>query len=147
MMVENNGEGSAVVERIWWEYENERLVNTGSKSINLGIRASRTTKPKAVLLMKKLIEDGSILLYDSDTVEELASFIEEKGKFFGKDKPDDCVSALYWAIYVINMNIFDESFTFIEKDYEEDCWGILSDIEETVDNWDFSWLDKSNLRD
>jgi len=147
LMVENNGEGSAVIERIWWEYENEGLVNTGAKTINLGIRASRTTKPKAILLMKKLIEDGSVALYDSDTIEELASFIEENGKFFGKDKPDDCVSALYWAIYVLNMNVFDESFTFVEKKEEDDCWGILSDIEDTVENWDWSWLDKGSLID
>jgi len=147
LMVENNGEGSAVIERIWWEYENEGLVNTGAKSINLGIRASRTTKPKAILLMKKLIEDGSVVLYDSDTIEELASFIEENGKFFGKDKPDDCVSALYWAIYVLNMNVFDETFTFVEKVEKDDCWGILSDIEDSVDSWDWSWLDSSSLTD
>jgi hypothetical protein len=146
IMCENNGEGSAVIQRIWWEHENENLVNTGMKTANLGIRATKTTKPRAVLLMKKLIEDGSIILVDRETIEELGSFIEEKGKFFGKDKPDDCVCALYWGSYILEMNIFDESFSFEKKkDSEEEIWGILSDIEDNVEDW--SWVTNSSLYD
>ena len=137
IMCENNGEGSAVIQRLWWEIENENLINTGNKATKLGIRSSRVTKPRAVLLMKKIIEDGSIKLIDKNTIEELASFIEEKNKYFGKDKPDDCVSALYWGIYLLEMNILDDDFEFRERDETEDIWGILEDVK-VEENWD--WL-------
>jgi len=140
IMVENNAEGAAVVNRIWWEYENENLVNTGSKTVDLGIRAKRNTKPRAVLLMKKLIEDYSLRLVDKTTLDQLTTFIEKKNKFFGKDMDDDLISALYWACYILEMDIWDESFEFVKADKEDDdeVWGILSDIEESVEDW--SWL-------
>lgn len=144
IMCENNGEGSAVIQRIWWELENENLVNSGSKEVNLGVRASRATKPRAILLWKKLTEDGSMIYHDRTTVEQFGSFIEEKGKFFGKDKPDDLVSACYWAVYLFEMNILDETYGF-KKDETEDAevWGVLADIEHDVDDW--SWLTDTDV--
>ena len=144
IIVENNGEGSAVVQRLWWELENENLVNTGSKATGLGVRATKNTKPKAVLLMKKLMEDGSIKLNDKNTIEQLSTFIEEGNKFFGKDKPDDLVSALYWSIYIFEMDVLDESMGFIiKKDDEDDAWGMLSDVEKIEEDW--SWLNNSDV--
>ena len=146
IMIENNGEGSAVVSRLWWDFENEGLVNTGSKTVNLGVRSTRSSKQKSVLLMKKLIEDGSIKLVDRNTIEELASFVEEKGKFFGKGRNDDCVSALYWALYILEMGILDTSYKFAENMNHDDAWGILSDVE--IDEFwedDFSWLDNTSV--
>jgi hypothetical protein len=146
IMCENNGEGSAVISQLWWTFENENLVNSGSKEKSLGIRSQKDTKPKAVLLMKKLIEDGSVTLKDKETIEQLGSFIEEKNKFFGKDKPDDLVCALFWGTYLFNMNILDEDWQFKEGKMDEtDAWGILSDIEEDIDDW--TWLTKSTLFD
>lgn len=147
IMCENNGEGSAVITRLWWEYENENLINTGSKTTNLGIRALTGTKSKAVLLMKKLIEDWSVIIHHRETIEELGSFIEENGRFFGKDKPDDLVSALYWALYFLEMDILDEKYEFRKGDVEEDAWGVLSDINDKADA-DWSWLtDTGRLMD
>lgn len=142
IMVENNSEGSAVVRRLWWEHENENLVNSGSKEAALGIRATRASKPKAVLLMKKIIEDGCLRIYHNKTLNELGSFIEEKGKFFGKDQNDDLVSSLYWACYIFEMDVLDESFEFVKKE-NDDAWGILSDIDEMIEE-DWSWLTNSS---
>lgn len=144
IMCENNGEGAAVITQLWNTFENENLVNSGSKIKSLGIRAQKDTKPKAVLLMKKLIEDGSIRLRDRETIEQLGSFIEENNKFFGKDKPDDLVSALYWGGYIFNMNILEDDWKFKDGHMDEtDAWGILSDIEDDIDDW--SWLTKSTI--
>jgi hypothetical protein len=144
IMCENNGEGAAVISQLWWTFENENLVNSGSKEKSLGVRSQKDTKPKAVLLMKKLIEDGSVRLIDKETIEELGSFIEEKNKFFGKDKPDDLVCALFWATYIFQMNIIDDDWKFKDGQMDEnDAWGILSDIEDDIDDW--SWLTKSSL--
>lgn len=144
IMVENNSEGAAVVNRLWWEHENENLVNTGSKAVNLGVRATKATKPKAVLLMKKLIEDRSLKIIDRETLEELTTFVEEGNKFFGKDKADDAISALYWACYILEMNVLDESFEFEEKQ-GDDGWGILTDINNQADDW--SWLYERSFSD
>ena len=144
IMVESNGEGSAVVNRLWWELENENLINTGVKEKDLGIRATKSRKQKAILLMKKLIEDYSLELVDKETIEQLTSFVEEKEKFFGKDKPDDRVSALYWACYILEMDILDETYKF-KANKEDDSWGILSDVNTDTDDW--SWLRSSNFID
>jgi len=148
ILCENNGEGAAVIGQLWWHFENENLVNSGSKTASLGIRSNKNTKPKAVLLMKKLIEDGSIELYDRETIEQLGSYIEEEGKFFGKDKDDDMVDALFWACYIYEMNIFDDDWKFKNdkiKEEDDDSWGILSDIEDDIDDW--TWLTNSSVFD
>ena len=146
ILIENNGEGSAVVNRVWWTHENESLVNSGSKEKKLGIRSTggekKGTKPKAALLMKKLIEDGSLKLVDDLTLRELGSFIEERGRFFGKDTHDDLVHALFWACYLFEMKILDETYTFEKTMDDEDAWGILTDFDEIVEDW--SWLEGSN---
>jgi hypothetical protein len=150
IMCENNAEGAAVVNRLWGEYENENLVNTGSKIINLGIRATKKSKPRAVLLMKKLIEDGCLDLFDKETIHCLGSFVEENGKFFGKNLPDDLVSALYWAVYFTEMSVLSEEYTLLnmsEKEpesTEDEIWGIISDIEDKVVDW--NWLNSDSLR-
>jgi hypothetical protein len=146
LMVENNGEGSAVVSRIWWDHEYEGLVNSGSKTKNLGIRSTggerKGTKPKAALLMKKLIEDGSLRIVDRRTLKELGSFIEENGRFFGKDTADDLVCALFWAVYFLEMKILEDSYKFEGDTIPEDAWGILSDVNEVFDDW--TWLDSGS---
>ena len=154
ILCENNGEGNAVVQRLWWEYENENLVNSGSKMNSLGIRSTgnrsahggvKGTKTKAVLLMKKIIEDGSLEINDEPTLKELGSFIEENDKFFGKDTPDDLVSALYWGCFIFEMKVLDESYKFTQKE-GDDVWGILADIEDMV-NEDWEWLNDASLVD
>jgi hypothetical protein len=148
IMCENNSEGAAIVSRLWWEHENPNLVNSGSKNVDLGIRAKRTTKPKAVLLMKKLVEDHAIKLIDKETLNQLTTFIEiSDNKFSGKDMPDDLVSALYWACYVFEMNVFSEGYELKRYGEDEgedtDIWGILGDIEEDVENW--NWMKDIDL--
>lgn len=152
IMVENNAEGSAVVNGLWWDLENERLVNTGNKTKDLGIRANRNTKPRAVMLMKKLIENENLILTDYETLKELSGFIEQSNKFFGKDYYDDLVSALYWACFFFEMkdiidideSAYEEEMFNLFKDNEEteddEIWGVLSDIEDSIEDADWSWM-------
>jgi len=135
IMVENNAEGSAIVNRLWWDFENENLINTGSKAVNLGIRATTKTKPQAVLMMKKLIEDGDLTLVDQETINQLADFIEDNNTFKGKDTYDDCVSALYWACYYPLMNQEEESFEFKKDESEDEGWGIITDNDIQENTW------------
>jgi len=109
IMVENNGEGAPVVQRLWWEYENQNLINTGGREKDLGVRATNRSKTMAVLLMKKLLEDENIQLVDPRTIEQLSDFQDlGNGKFGGVNIADDLVSGLYWAIYILEQEVFDE---------------------------------------
>jgi len=135
LMVENNAEGSTIVSRIWWDFEYENLVNESSKSTGLGIRATKKTKPKAVLLMKKLIEDHYLILYDKKTINELVTFVETGSSFKGKDgADDDLVSALYWSCYITEFDIFDEDIS-INTNIDDEGWGILSDVDTSIEEW------------
>jgi hypothetical protein len=108
-----------------------KLVNDSLKqSSELGIRATTRSKPKAVLLMKKLIEDDELLIKDELTIRELSTFVEEGGKFKGKDTNDDTVSALYWGVYILEMGIIDDiKITTMEGSVDTEAWGILSDVD------------------
>jgi hypothetical protein len=143
ILVENNAEGSTVVNHLWWELENARLINSiTNKPGELGIRATKSTKPKAVLLMKKLIEENLLEVTDDETTKELCAFIEDNGKFHGEDYPDDLVSALYWATWIFEMKILDDEATVRRaksKEEEEEGWGILADVE-TAPEEDWLWL-------
>lgn len=131
ILLENNYDGSTVINKLWWDYEYENLVNESQKSTGLGIRATQKTKPIAVLAMKKLIENGDIELVDEETILQLTSFIDlGNNKFTGKDLPDDLVDALYWACYVTEMDVLDEDASVDDNIEEEDGWGILSDVED-----------------
>jgi hypothetical protein len=147
IMVENNSEGSVIVNQLWWEYENESLVNEGSKIAKLGVRATTKTKPKAVMLMKKLVEDEAIEIIDKNTLTQFTDFQDlGNNRFACKNMHDDLVSSLYWAIYFFELNILSEDFkmhkglfdTVGEEDEELDGWGLLGDVENEEESWD--WL-------
>lgn len=141
IMVENNGEGAPVVQRLWWEYENENLINTGSKERDLGIRATTKTKTLAVLLMKKLLEDANVEIVDPRTVEQLADFQDlGNNRYGGVNIADDLVSGLYWALFALEQEIFDESYQFTPEESGDDAWGLLSDFGGDEMNEDWSWL-------
>jgi len=138
IMVENNSDGAAVVSQLWWELENDNLVNTGGKEKDLGIRATRLTKPKAVLFMKKLIEDGMLLLKDSNTITELNDFIDKgNGKYAANNYHDDTVSALYWACYLFQMKDLIDDVNFMTKNDDDDGWGI---IDSNINNDEFDFI-------
>lgn len=140
LMIENNGEGSVIVNQIWWEFENESLVNTGGKIKDLGIRATTKTKPAAVIFMKKLIEGGMLEINDNDTITQLTDF-EDLGnnRFACSNMHDDLISALYWGCYGLELNIYDTKYQFQEdEEEEEDGWGIISDTSMEKEDW--SWV-------
>lgn len=140
MMVENNGEGSAVIQHIWYTFENQNLYNTSNNNAGLGVRSNNNTKTKAVLLMKKLLEEKQLFINDYDTYKQLATFIEAASgnKFYGQDKAaDDLVAALWWACYSLDLDIWDEDVNIIDiNNTDDEAWGILSDIDDyTEETW------------
>ena len=137
VLIENNAEGAGVVNRLWWDLEYENMYNSGGKTKDLGIRATKTTKPRAVLLMKKLVEDYSLVVIDKPTIDQLADFAEQNQKFGCVNLNDDLVSALYWGCHMLTTEWLPETFEFAPKDEPDDAWGILTDSEPAED---WSWV-------
>jgi hypothetical protein len=142
LLIENNAEGAGVVNKVWWDLEYMNMYNSGGKTKDLGIRATKTTKPRSVLLMKKLIEDYSLALVDKTTIDQLADFSEQNDKFGCINLNDDLISALYWACYILNTEWLPETFEFDNKPESDDVWGILTD---TSPNEDWSWLSDRSI--
>lgn len=110
MMIENNAEGGETANVIWYEYENENILNCDAKGI--GIRSTKKSKLAANLLIKRYIEAGWLELLDKDTVMELSRYIEVSGlsqifRAETRTTHDDCVTALLWGMYFITTEFFD----------------------------------------
>jgi len=141
IMVENNAEGNTVVSELHWRFENTGLVNTGSKISNLGIRSTHKTKPRAVILMKKLLEGKLLKINDKRTAQQLTDFIDKgNNRFKCENLHDDLVDGLFWGTYLFKMNILGEEINFQkDQDDEEIAWGVLSDISNEPEE-DWSWI-------
>jgi hypothetical protein len=143
LLIENNAEGAGVVNRVWWDLEYMNMYSSGGKNKDLGIRATKTTKPRSILLMKKLLEDYSLSLVDKTTIDQLADFSEQNGKFGCTNLNDDLVSALYWACHILNTEWLPETFEFSNNNNDgDDVWGVLTDVEPAED---WSWLNDRSM--
>ena len=100
-MVESNDVGEATCDAIWYEYENENLMNCDKKG--LGIRSTKSTKKYANLLLKRYMESGWMKLVDERTLYELSRYEEIRPNVFGAGRKDhdDCVTSLLWSLYYV----------------------------------------------
>lgn len=108
MMVENDGVGQALTNAIFYNHENENLINLDPKG--LGINANKKTKSEACTNLKKYVEEKWLKIRDQTTLYELSRFIEIRKNIFQcqeKDGHDDTVSALYWAVYYLKTPYYD----------------------------------------
>jgi len=93
--------------------------------------------------MKKLLEDYSLSLVDKTTIDQLADFSEQNGKFGCTNLNDDLVSALYWACHILNTEWLPETFEFSNNNNDgDDVWGVLTDVEPAED---WSWLNDRSM--
>lgn len=108
MMVENDGVGQALTNTIFYNHENENLINLDPKG--LGINANKKTKSEACTNLKKYVEEKWLKIHDQTTLYELSRFIEIRKNVFQcqeKDGHDDTVSGLYWAVYYLKTPYYD----------------------------------------
>jgi len=135
LLAESNGEGSALVHRLWYELEYENMLHDRASNRapnSIGMRATVKNKPQLVLFMKRLLESGKLHLCDKDTIEQLATFIEYGQSFRGKDNsPDDCVSALYWGTWFFKMDVLDKVMSMANEplmlDEDSELWTVMTD--------------------
>lgn len=108
MMVESNDIGELVCDKIFYEYECDRLINFDKNG--LGIRATKKTKLAGVLLLKKYIENGWFQINDMKTLYELSRFEEKTpGSYsaIGQNEHDDTISGCIWGLYYLISGFYD----------------------------------------
>lgn len=108
MMVESNDIGELVVNKIWYDYECDRILNCDKNG--LGIRATRKSKLAGNLLLKRYMENGWLEIVDDKTLYELSRYEEVSPNVFhaaGQNEHDDTVTSLIWALYYMTTVYYD----------------------------------------
>ena len=115
MMIENNDVGSSLCDSIFYEYEQDRIVNVDPKA--LGIRSNRKTKLEANLLLKEYMEKNQIEIVDQNTIYELSRYEEYTLDCYRcpDSDNDDCVTSLLWALYFITTDYYDKRSVDVKK--------------------------------
>jgi hypothetical protein len=108
IMVESNDIGSLVCDKIFYEYENESLINYDKNG--LGIRSTKKTKLAGNLLVKKYVENGYLQINDVRTMYEFSRYVEVTPGVFSSDSQnehDDCVTSMIWALFYLTTDFYD----------------------------------------
>ena len=105
LMIENNIYN--VAEIIWYEFEYTNIANLDKKGI--GFRTTKNTKLAMLILLKRYIENGWIILNDIDTLQELSNFEEMAPNIFrgGNGSHDDLVMGLGGALLYIESPYYN----------------------------------------
>ena len=121
VMVEVNDIGGQVADILFFDYGYEYLISTesagsrgkrvsggfGGKNIDRGLRTTVTTKALGCSMLKLLVEQRKLLIFDNDTVNEFASF-EKKGNSYeaSSGKHDDLIMALVLFAWLTTDSFF-----------------------------------------
>lgn len=156
IMAENNDVGAQLCDYIWWDYENEQLLNC--QKDGLGVHSNKKTKLAAHMLMKRYFENGWLTTKDVRTIFELSVYEEVRPDIFkasGNDH-DDCVTSLFWALYFITTTFFDgkklnvknidPKFKIDTQAIEEQQPVIVEDTQK-IDENGFNWGDMGSEDD
>ena len=108
LMVENNGVGQAVVNKLFYDLEYDNMIHTAKKGI--GCSANRQTKLEMCLLFKRYYEEGKLEVNDYNTIRQITTFEETQNNVFkaSGNNHDDLIMALMWALFYISTTYYDE---------------------------------------
>jgi len=152
-LIERNGPGAQVVDRLANDYGYEKLVSYGNakahrKQVMQGMIAHTNTKYKGVLNMRYYINEAqSVTIRDAETLKELKLFVRyPNGTWKARQGyHDDKVMATLYSLFILEKEITERFFEIIELDdmgkplvlepmdygiqYFEDATSIYSDNE------------------
>ena len=121
-LIEINDNGQQVADSLYMdlEYENVFFVGSNSKSgqylsggfaagTTLGVRTTKQVKRLGCTTFKSLVESDKLLIHDPDIINEISTFIENKG-FFKADEGyhDDLVMTLVLLAWASNESFFKD---------------------------------------
>lgn len=119
-LIEINDIGGQVADILYFDYGYENLISTESagtkgkrvsagygRNVDRGIRTTVTVKALGCSMLKLLIEQRKLTIYDVETINELSSFVK-KGKSYEAEpgKHDDLVMALVLFAWLTTDTFF-----------------------------------------
>ena len=128
MMVENNEMGGQVADKIWYDFECDRVLNTDPKGI--GTRSTKKSKLIANMLTKRYIEEKWLKLNNAETVRQFGMYEEVTPNIFRGPRTDhdDHVTSLIWGLYYLQTPYFDGDLTSVRTSINE-VYKIIPDDE------------------
>jgi hypothetical protein len=138
LLVENNDIGAQVTYHLWHELEYENILSStnkgrGGKILNLGvpaksdigIRMTKNVKALGCSVLKLLIEQDQLKIFDKDTIDELNTFSKKGSSYEAEEgKHDDCVMPLISFAWMTTTGLFkeltDTNAVKTMTDYQED---------------------------
>ena len=143
ILVETNDIGQGVVNVIYQEFEyenvfttttnkNQTLISPGfSKTTTFGVRTNKTVKRQGCFSLKSMIEEQKLLIFDSDIIAELATFVEHNGTWSAEEgNHDDLVMTLVLFGWLTTNQYFREmtDVNIRERMYKEQVQQIESEL-------------------
>ena len=116
VVVENNIDNS-IVDTLFYQYDYEGEIFREENKSLLGFRTTIKTKKILLSLLKKLLEESKLVIYDKKTIDEFFVFVEQKNGSFSAEEGyhDDLVMSLMIALApFINIKHFDDFKGFID---------------------------------
>lgn len=116
VVVENNIDNS-IVDTLFYQYDYEGEIFREENKSLLGFRTTIKTKKILLSLLKKLLEESKLIIYDKKTIDEFFVFVEQKNGSFSAEEGyhDDLVMSLMIALApFINIKHFDDFKGFID---------------------------------
>lgn len=152
VLIETNDIGQQVVDIIWEDLEYENVLSTENsgragkkissgfgRSVDKGIRTTKTVKAIGCSILKLLIEQNKLVLNDKNTISELTTF-SKKGTSYEAEsgKHDDLAMGLVLFAWLTDQSYFKETTDIntlyhLKEKTEEDIeqamtpFGFLSD--------------------
>ena len=174
VLVEVNDIGSQVADILHYDLEYENLIKAafkghkgqtitesgmGAKRVQLGVRTTVPVKKLGCAVLKNLIEQDKLIVEDSETIDELTTFIAD-GQSFSADEghTDDLVMTLVLFSWATRQDFFealtnkDVRIEIFEKDIEkienEILPMFLEDGHNDISEWDGQtrWFDAKDGR-
>ncbi len=121
VLIELNDNGQQVADTLWadLEYENVLYVNNDSRSgqhLSMGgngavpgVRTSKQVKRLGCTLIKGIIENTKLLIFDADVISEMSTFIEKKNSYEADEGyHDDLIMCLVLYGWLSNDTYFKE---------------------------------------
>jgi hypothetical protein len=157
LLVENNGkEGGMVIEAIHYVHQYEQLICLSPTE--LGITSNVKVKFTANMLMRRYVENNFIKIHDKTTIIELGKYEEVKPNIFkAKDKSDhdDCVTALIWAVYfvelidIIGLSFDEKTRAIINGDFSSTNYNgsdiPVAVIDDGTEMFDYQFVDEDGV--
>lgn len=121
ILVEINDIGQQIADIIYRELEYENMIWVGSDSrygqhlssdgrgANLGVRTTKQIKRIGCATLKALIENNKLLIFDSDIISEISTFIERHGSYEADEGYyDDLIMTLVLFAWASNDGLFKD---------------------------------------